>query len=65
MYTHVTFFYTDIAEMVLSKCIETNEGRMEGSTEEIYPTSIKYQVTYDYELLDRVIPHSSPAALSR
>ena len=38
---------------------------MEGSTEEIYPTSLKYKVTYDYEFLDEVIQHSSPAALSR
>lgn len=61
-YCQCTYFYTDVAEVVLSRCVETNERRMEESTEDIHP---KYLVTYDYELLDGVIPHSSPAALSR
>ena len=29
---------------------------MEESTEEIHPTSEKYEVIYDYELLDEVVP---------
>ena len=51
--------YTDVAEVALSKCVETNEGKMEESTEEIHPTSEKYEVIYDYELLDEVVPYLS------
>ena len=51
--------YTDVAELALSKCVETNEGKMKMYTNSIHPTSKEYLVTYHYDLLEECSSGSS------
>ena len=49
---YTIFTYTDVAEMCLSKCVETNEGELTSFMEKVRPTSDAYDVSFDYEFLD-------------
>ena len=48
---------TDIAEVALSKCVNTNEGMQVEAVDEVFPYSEEYEVTYDYELLEGLKEH--------
>ena len=50
--------HTDVAEMCLSRFVETNEGDQTSFMDKIRPGSEAFQVTYDYEFLQEVNPDS-------
>ena len=52
------FTHTDVAEMCLSRCVETNEGDQTSFMDKVRPGSEAFQVTYDYEFLQEVNPDS-------
>ena len=50
---------TDVAEMCLSKCVETNEGELTSFMDKVRPTSDGYHVFFDYEVLEQEISPDS------
>ena len=43
--------FLDVAEQALNLCVSTNENR-DNTAEAIYPSSLSYEVTFDYRCLD-------------
>ena len=52
------FTHTDVAEMCLSRCVETNEDEQTSFMDKVRPSSESFQVTYDYDFLQEVNPDS-------